>query len=132
MSRLSERIENFNNAYRMYDLAHSAYTNDKKNDINRLAIVQAFEVVFELGWKVIKDYLAIQGIEKYTPRDVIKSAFSANILPNAQIWIDMSNDRNSSSHEYNQDKVNIILDKISTEYYDEISRFKQGLEDFHE
>lgn len=83
--------------------------------------------IYDLGWKVLKDYLKSKDIDVYTPRDVIKAAFSANILPTAQIWIDMAIDRNASSHEYNTDKVNIILKKISTSYYAEIKRFKEHL-----
>ena len=93
--------------------------------------MQAFEIVYELGWKVIKDFLKTKDIETFTPRDTIKEAFAANILPSAQIWIDMAKDRNASSHEYNQDKVNMILENISTTYFYELKRFKENLETFN-
>lgn len=131
MTRLSERIENFNNAYKLFETAQKSYINDKQNDIYKLAIVQAFEIVYELGWKVIKDFLKTKDIETFTPRDTIKEAFAANILPSAQIWIDMAKDRNASSHEYNQDKVNLILENISTTYFYELQRFKNNLENFN-
>lgn len=131
MTRLSERIENFNNAYKLFETAQKSYINDKQNDIYKLAIVQAFEIVYELGWKVIKDFLKTKDIETFTPRDTIKEAFAANILPSAQIWIDMAKDRNASSHEYNQDKVNLILENISTTYFNELKRFKDNLETFN-
>ena len=131
MTRLSERIENFNHAYKLFETAQKSYINDKQNDIYKLAIVQAFEIVYELGWKVIKDFLKTKDIETFTPRDTIKEAFAANILPSAQIWIDMAKDRNASSHEYNQDKVNLILENISTTYFYELQRFKNNLENFN-
>ncbi len=131
MTRLSERIENFNKAYNLFEIAHNSYINDKQNDIYKLAIVQAFEIVYELGWKVIKDFLKTKDIETFTPRDTIKEAFAANILPSAQIWIDMAKDRNASSHEYNQDKVNMILENISATYFYELKRFKENLETFN-
>lgn len=132
MTRLTERIENFNNAYKLFETAQKSYINDKQNDIYKLAIVQAFEIVYELGWKVIKDYLKTKDIETFTPRDTIKEAFSSNILPTAQIWIDMAKDRNANSHEYNQDKVDLILENISTIYFRELQRFKNNLETFNE
>lgn len=131
MTRLSERIENFNKAYNLFEIAQNSYTNNKQNDIYKLAIVQAFEIVYELGWKVIKDFLKTKDIETFTPRDTIKEAFAANILPSAQIWIDMAKDRNASSHEYNQDKVNLILENISATYFYELKRFKENLETFN-
>ena len=75
MSRLSERIENFNRAYTLFAMARDAYVSNKSNDINKLALVQSFEIITELGWKVIKDYLASKGIDVYTPKDCIKEAF---------------------------------------------------------
>lgn len=61
------------------------------------------------------------------PKEVIKEAFSANVIKDGQLWIDMLNDRNSTSHEYNMDKVNIILERISTDYYVELTRFSKWL-----
>ena len=132
MSRLSERIENFNKAFLLFEKSNNQYLLDKKNDIYKLAVIQSFEITFELGWKVLKDYLFSKDIEVFTPRDVIKSAFSANILPSAQIWIDMAKDRNLSSHEYNHDKVDKMIERISAIYYQELCRFQKGLVKFNE
>ena len=126
MSRLKERIENFNKAYNLFIEVVEAYKNSPQNDIYRLALTQSFEIVYELGWKVIKDYLKEKDIEVFTPRDVIKAAFNAELLPNAQIWIDMANDRNASSHEYNNEKVDIILERISSIYINELKNFKES------
>ena len=131
MSRLQERIENFNKAFSLFVEMRQLYVEDKTSNSNRLALTQSFEIVFELAWKVLKDYLATKGIEVYAPKDVIKSAFNIHILSNGQIWIDMSNDRNSSSHEYNMDKVDKILEKISLEYFEELNRFKEQIKDFN-
>ncbi len=132
MSRLPERIENFNRAFNLYKQAHSAYIADKENQLMQLAMVQGFEIVFELGWKCLKDYLASKNIEEYTPRDVIKAAFRANILPTAQIWIDMAKDRNASSHGYNEKKVEEIIGKIGSVYYEELTRFHFWLGEVNE
>jgi nucleotidyltransferase substrate binding protein (TIGR01987 family) len=109
----------------------SAYIVDKSSNVNRLALVQSFEIVSELGWKVLKDYLGQNGISVYLPKEVIKEAFANNIIKNGQIWIDMINDRNSSSHEYNMEKVDIILVKIATIYFEELSSFQKLLGELH-
>ena len=62
MSRLEERIENFKKAFELYQNMRNGYVADKVNDTNRLAMVQSFEIVFELAWKVLKDYLYENGI----------------------------------------------------------------------
>lgn len=132
MSRLSERIENFNKAFALYKQAHAVYCADKENKLIQMALVQGFEIVFELGWKCLKDYLASKNIEEYTPRDVIKTAFKSNILPTAQTWIDMAKDRNVSSHEYNEKKVEIIIEKVGSIYFDELARFHSWLGEINE
>ncbi len=131
MSRLTERIENFNKAYNLYEQTRTAYCNDKENKILQLALIQSFEIIFELGWKCLKDYLESKDIEEHTPRDVIKASFNANILPTAQIWIDMAKDRNASTHEYNEEKVGLIIEKIGTVYFEELSRFHSWLGDIN-
>lgn len=124
MSRLTERIENFNKAFDIYIQAVEEYKKNPSNILAHLALVQSFEICFELSWKVLKDYLKETGIAAFTPRDVIKESFAMNIIKNGQIWIDMANDRNASSHEYNMEKINIILERISTDYYEELLLFK--------
>lgn len=132
MSRLKERIENFNRAFDLYEKARIAYKQNEQDDIARLAIIQSFEIVVELGWKVLKDRLALAGIEVLTPNGVIKEAFSVNMLPTGQIWIDMIKDRNTSSHEYNLEKVDTILEKVGNIYFQELSRFHDSLGDLDE
>lgn len=130
MSRLTERIENFNKAFRLYKLAINAF--DKENELTHMALIQAFEICFELAWKVIKDYLNQEGIEVYLPKQVIKEAFNNEVIKTGQIWIEMLETRNSTSQEYNMEKVNEMLLKISTIYYEELTRFSKQIEDFNE
>lgn len=131
MSRLTERIENFNKAFKLFVLTCSTFRQDETSDVNKLALMQSFEIIIELGWKVLKDYLETKGIRALTPNDVIKEAFSAEIISDGQIWLSMIKDRNTSSHEYNMNKVDEILVKISTIYYEELTRFSKQIEVFN-
>ncbi len=127
MSRLEERIENFNRAFEIFNNAVKAYNQEKENILMHMALVQAYEVCFELSWKVLKDYLAENGLPVYLPKEVIKEAFNKNVIENGQIWIDMLDARNATSHEYKMDKINLILEKISTTYYEELLKFSNWL-----
>ncbi len=132
MTRLKERIENFNKVYGIFSDAVNEYKKDTDAVLIQMALVQSFEVCFELAWKVLKDYLNIKGLQVYLPRDVIKEAFSAEVIKNGQVWINMLNARNSTSHEYNNDKINIILRSISTEYAKELADFEEQIKGFDE
>ena len=131
MSRLEERIENFNRAFEIFNNAVKAYNQEKENILMHMALVHAYEVCFELSWKVLKDYLAENGLPVYLPKEVIKEAFNKNVIENGQIWIDMLDARNAASHEYKMDKINLILDKISTTFYNELLKFSNWLAGFN-
>lgn len=130
MSRLKERIENFNKAFDIYSDAVKEF--DEKKVLTHMALVQAYEICFELAWKCLKDYLQQKGIDVNYPTEVIKEAFNKNTLKNGQLWIDMLNARNSTSHEYNMEKVSKYLIEISTTYFEEIENFKNWLGEISE
>lgn len=128
MNRLEERIENFNRAFKIFNDAVCSYNQDTNNILMHMALVQAYEVCFELSWKVLKDYLAQNGVIVYLPKEVIKEAFNKHVISNGQTWIDMLDARNATSHEYKMDKINIILEKISSCYFKELLNFSNWLE----
>ena len=130
MSRLNQRIENFNKAFFLFSKVRNEYIQDKTNDTLKLALAQSFEIVFELAWKVLKDYLFENGIDANYPKEVIKEAFNKKTIVNGQIWIDMLTARNSTSHEYNMNKVDLLLNNISDSFYEEIYLFSNTIKGF--
>jgi len=132
MSRLVERIENFNKAFSILNNAVKAYNNNKTEILTHMALIQSYEVTFELAWKVLKDYLAENGISVYLPKEVIKEAFNKRVIENGQIWINMLDARNATSHEYKMDKINLILENISSTYFNELYNFSEWLKKINE
>ena len=132
MTRISERIENFMRAFSIYSDAVDEFKKDSSKILNHMALIQSFEVCFELAWKVLKDYLECNGITVYLPKEVIKQAFSTEIIQEGQMWIDMLKARNSTSHEYNLDKVKEIITDIAGIYFEELKRFSTQIKEFHE
>lgn len=130
MSRLTERIENFNRAFEILKDAVDEF--DEKKILTYMALVQSFEVCFELAWKCIKDYMDENGIVTNYPREVIKEAFNKDTIKDTQLWMDMLEARNSTSHEYNMDKVNKYLQEVRTTYFKELCRLKLWLEEFND
>lgn len=74
--------------------------------------IQRFEFTFKLAWKLNKAILNYNGIEIETPRLVIKEAFRAKIIRDGQGWIDMLEDRNKTSHIYDEAEALKIYKKI--------------------
>lgn len=103
----------------------------KANGINKIyimALIQAFEISFELGWKTIKDYLEYNGIHADTPRASIKEAYSANIINDGQSWIEMMETRNKTSHTYKEDFANQTALEILNNYIPLLLELEKFLE----
>lgn len=120
--RWLQRLDNFDRAYRR--LAEVCDGNHEHLSLlEREGCIQRFEYVFELAWKTLRDLLEFYGIqlESVTPRNVIKEAFSAKMLLDGHVWIDMMNDRNLLSHTYSENTFEEAFKRIQARYFPEIS-----------
>ena len=95
--------------------------------MERAGIIQFYEMTFELAWKVMKDYLENSGYIIKSPRDAIKQAFQMGIIENGHIWIDALEDRNLTTHTYEESKALEIDEKIRNIYYPIINLFYKCL-----
>lgn len=112
--RWKQRFQNFERAVLLLE---SGIT-EAKSDLEKQGVIQRFEFAFELGWKTLKDYLLFTGValEETTPRETIKKAFRANILNNADLWIEMLDARNMLSHTYDKETFEKSIALIHSKY----------------
>ncbi len=82
--------------------------------------IQRFEFVIELYWKTLKRLLLAEGIETNTPRETLKQAFQSKWLEDETAWLQMLQDRNETSHIYNEATAVRIFNDIK-KYYPELS-----------
>jgi nucleotidyltransferase substrate binding protein (TIGR01987 family) len=87
-----------------------------EDELDRDGVIQRFEFTFELLWKTLKAILNYQGIECYSPRDCIKKAFRHGIIDDDEIFLDMLEDRNLSSHVYDEETAKEIFERIKKFY----------------
>jgi nucleotidyltransferase substrate binding protein, HI0074 family len=80
-------------------------------------IIQCFEFTFELSWKTLKDFLESRGAVAAFPRDVIKEAFTTQLIKNGHIWIEMLEKRNILSHTYNRQQASNAVALIKDRYF---------------
>ena len=67
--------------------------------------IQRFEFVIELTWKALKRALAYEGIHTTTPRESLREAFKIGWLDHEEVWLDMLDQRNTTSHVYLHDEL---------------------------
>lgn len=119
--RWVQRFENFEKASTNLNETIECIKQNGINKIYTMALIQAYEIVFELAWKTMKDYLEFNGIITDTPRETIKEAFSKNIISDGQIWIEMMEARNKTSRTYREEYAKSLCDDILNIYSKQIT-----------
>lgn len=126
MKRFEERKDDLKKATNKLNEALRGDASDLEID----GILHRFEFTFELAWKTMKDCLEEQGIvgKIGSPREIIKEAFSAGLINNGEVWMDMMLSRNELSHLYDEEASREIYDNIKEIYILEINKLIQKLD----
>lgn len=116
--RWRQRFQNYDRAVRLLG-EPVARGLAQLSDLEKEGTVQRFEVAVELAWKTLKDYLEYEGrqVDLATPRQVLKEAYAARILPDGQVWIDMLDHRNLLSHTYDEQTFARAVAAIGERYF---------------
>lgn len=79
-------------------------------------IIKDFELAYELAWKTLKLFLKEQGQETGPPKDVLRKAFRFNLITDEEIWLSILNDRNLSTHVYDEGQAKLLVGRIISDY----------------
>lgn len=75
--------------------------------------IHRFEMTIELFWKTLQRAIKFEGTKVSTPRESLKEAFRLGWLHDEQVWLDMVDSRNTTSHEY-------LDEELAEDNYDDI------------
>ena len=121
MPRWVQRFKNLEKSVQNLKDIRDCIKREGINKIYTMALIQAYEIVFELSWKTLKDYLEYNGITTDTPRETIKEAFAKNIISDGQVWIEMMEARNKTSHTYKEEFATELCNDILNTYIPKIN-----------
>lgn len=124
--RYEEQKENFRRALNRLNEALEVEATELEID----GILHRFEFTFELAWKTMKDCLENQGMvgKIGSPREILKESFSAGLIDNGEVWMDMMLSRNELSHLYDEETSREIYDDIKERYIMEINKLINKLD----
>ncbi len=114
--RWQQRFQNFEKAIIVFKRRIADYKKNNQNEANQMSLIQAFEVLFELSWKTLKDYLANEGTIANSPKEVIRQSFQFNIIHNGEHWMEALAKRNLTTHTYDENTFNEILAFIDKDF----------------
>ena len=99
--------------------------------ILRDAVIQRFEFTFELVWKSLQLYLEHRGLECGSPRATLKKSFSEGLIQtpeDADAWLQMLDDRNLTSHAYDEALAQRIYQHIVQNYTPLLSQMAKHIQ----
>lgn len=136
--RWIQRFSNFNRAFLRFDKAVKFVKSDFDeaedespvvDELIKQGLIQSFEFTHELAWKVMKDYAHYQGnADIGGSRDATREAFNLQIINSGEVWMEMIQSRNLSSHTYNEDVAEEIFKKIIGNYHPALLSFHNHME----
>lgn len=109
--------QRFQNYEKSFFLLKRTLEIENPSEAEKGGLIQFYEMAFELAWKLLKDYLYEQGFNINSPREAIKQAYQSEIIDNGQEWIDALEDRNLTTHTYDEETAQKVVESIRNSYF---------------
>ena len=125
--RWLQRFINFNKAFNQLE---RFVKRENLNEMEAQGLIKAFEYTYELSWKTLQDLLKEKGYADILgPKPVIKQSFQDGYISEGEGWMRMHASRNLTSHTYDEDTADEIIEKVRIEYFDLLKNLKNRLEE---
>ena len=116
--RWKQRFDNYRRALRQLTVAVELSRARSLSELERQGVIQAFEFTHELAWNVLKDYLEFEGIQGLVgSRSTVREAYKRGLIRDGEVWMDMIDKRNLSSHTYNETVALAIVEAVVGRYH---------------
>jgi nucleotidyltransferase substrate binding protein (TIGR01987 family) len=130
--RWKQRFDNFKKALVQLDEADELSRQRPLSRLENQGLIQAFEFTDELAWNTLRDFLIFHGVTDLVgSRDTSREAFKRQLISDEDGWMMMLNDRNRSSHTYNETTADDIVAHIHACYVALFHRLSSTLETHH-
>ena len=126
--RWKQRFSNYKKALQTMKSAVDLASGRELSDLEKQGLIQGFEFTFELAWNVMKDYLEEQGITGIIgSKNAVRQAFNKGLVNDGQIWMEMIESRNISSHSYDEEIAEKLQQKIIDIYFGQLTAFAEKM-----
>ncbi|HEX2868603.1 MAG TPA: nucleotidyltransferase substrate binding protein [Ignavibacteriales bacterium] len=126
-------IQLFSNYIKALEQLKKAVELFRERELTKLegqGLIQAFEFTHELAWNTLKDFLESRGNQPiYGSKDASKEAFRFGLIENGDIWLEMIQSMNMSSHTYDEKTAGQIISLVVNKYLNEFILLEQKLGD---
>jgi nucleotidyltransferase substrate binding protein (TIGR01987 family) len=127
--RWIQRLNHFDKAFSQLKEAVELAQQRPLSKLEEQGLIQAFEFTHELAWNTLKDFLESRGVRGlYGSKDTTRESFRTGLIENGEVWMDMINSRNLTSHTYDEATAAKIVSAILHAYFTEFAAFQTRLE----
>ena len=132
--RWHQRFSNYKKALIQLQSAVELSEERELSLLEKQGLIQGFEYTHELAWKTMKDFLEHKGATEqiYGSKDATRQAFSVGIITHGEEWMQMVKSRNLTSHTYDEETVEQIVDVILGTYIFRFEALKEKLSELLE
>lgn len=128
MDKFVIKFENYKNALNRLCEAVNEFELTQSLAV-RDGAIQRFEFVSELAWKTLREYLlTLQITDINNPKAVLKEAFNNSLIDDNELWLDILNDRNRTSHIYDEEVADEIFENIQKYYINIFKKLEEKLD----
>jgi nucleotidyltransferase substrate binding protein (TIGR01987 family) len=122
-------IQRFSNYKKALGQLSKFIEQESLNKLETLGLIHTFEYTHELAWNTLKDFLESRGTRDiYGSKDATRHAFRLTIIDEGDVWMNMIQSRNMTSHSYNEETVAEISADILKHYYPAFTELAKKLE----
>ena len=98
----------------------------------RDAVIQRFEYTYELAWKMLKRQLEQEfptpsDVDRLSFRDLLREGAERGMIADVEKWMDYREQRNITSHTYDEDKAKSVYESALS-FYDDAKAVLDELE----
>lgn len=119
--RWRQRFQNFDKAFHRLEDAVEIVQKESDNVLLQAGLIQTYEFTFELAWKTMKDFLEEEGFMPLSPKATLRQAFQNGYIKDGDLWLKALNDRNLTTHTYDDALAAEVIKDIQDKYFQLLS-----------
>ncbi len=132
LSSLRKAVESLNNTLQVADdRDFIAKLSDNQIDAIHSGVIQNFEFTYELCWKFMKRWLQVNlgpvYVEGIARRELFRLSAENKLLENVDKWMEYHEARNETSHTYDEDTAEDVL-QTAREFLADAEKLLKALE----
>jgi nucleotidyltransferase substrate binding protein (TIGR01987 family) len=127
--RWLQRFQNYQKAFAQLTQAVDLSRQRELSKLEQQGLIQGFEYTHELAWNTLKDFLEARGAAAiFGSRDTTRAAFTAGLIDQGEVWMQMIQSRNQSTHTYNEEMMTQIVTAVIQTYMAEFTKLQSKFE----